>query len=160
MELDKIKDMLIYTFSIITCLGVPLLIYLIWTQNKSELITLNSFIDKALLNQLNEYKTEKKEINKKLKNYLESLEYEIFDKPEEDSNERIKILQSIKNLCEQNEELTNKAVSKLYDNYNLNRGDIFPLIYISKYSLLLTKIIINTGLLIGIEIELLGRNDG
>ena len=126
------KEFIIYFLSILTCIGVPILIYLIHSRNKKELEIINTFVDPSIVEQAQELKKEKIQQNEEIKNYLESLEDQLINEPKKNLEQRVKQLESWKAKLvglRKNSETTLIRLSK-----NRKEGDGSILFMLNAYS--------------------------
>jgi hypothetical protein len=153
--MEVTRNILIYSFSIVTCIGIPLLIYLIWVKNKMEISIIKSYIDKDIIEQVNEIFKDKKSMNIELKQYAEYLESELFEKPFDESKGRIDKIEGLRKLCLKHKKRIIKTMGKLYDELNPKYGDILHLMHMQKYLIKLDEIEGKLESLIEIEHELI-----
>lgn len=152
--MEVTRNILIYSFSIITCIGIPLLIYLIWVKNKMEISIIKSYIDKDIVEQVNEIIEDKKSMNIELKQYAEYLESELFENPIDDSKGRINKIRGLRKLCLNHQKKIRNTMGKLYDELNLDNGDVLHLMHMNMYLEGLDEIEGKLKFLIEIEHEL------
>ncbi|WP_452597120.1 hypothetical protein [Pontimicrobium sp. MEBiC01747] len=133
MEIVVIKEFFIYLFSVVTCLGVPILIYLTYKNNQEEIDLIKEFVDTDLLSQVNEYKNEKTGVNKSLKEYFESLHYEVVGQNLEQAEVRLQQLQNLQITINKYRTNADKTIIKISDNYSSENENILHLMSAIKF---------------------------
>lgn len=112
MELSIFKEQLIFIFSIISCIGVPTMVFFIIKFNQKEVSIIKTFSNDDIFIQLKEYQEEQLNENRRLYKYCQELEKNI-NEISISSNELIIFLKNFKKDIEECKNSAKKNLSSI-----------------------------------------------